>query len=257
MAEETLHGTTLHYVQRGAGTPLALLHGFPLDQRVWADQVDRLSSMCRVITPDLRGFGKSTAGGPFSIESLADDIHELLRRIGALPCVLGGLSMGGYAALALAKKYPTDLRGLILIDTRAAADTPEGRRGRDAMIELARTEGAAAVADQMFPKMAAPGARCGPRLRGIMEQCPAQTIQYALAAMRDRADYSDFLPSISVKTLLIFGAQDQITPAQIGQTMQQAIPNAMLTVIADAGHMSSMEQPEHVNSAIAGFLREL
>lgn len=257
MAQEMVHGTTLHYVERGEGMPLALLHGFPLDQRIWAEQLDRLGSTCRVITPDLRGFGKSSGGGAFSIESLADDVHELLRQINALPAVLGGLSMGGYVALAFAKKYLSDLRGLILIDTRAAADTPEGRKGRDAMIELARTEGATAVAEQMFPKMAAPGARCGPRLRSIMEQCPPQTIQHALAAMRDRHDYTDLLPSISVKTLLIFGSQDQITPAQIGQTLRQAIPHSTLRVIADAGHMAPMEQPEHVNSAIAGFLREL
>jgi 3-oxoadipate enol-lactonase len=257
MAQETLHGTTFHYTQRGEGVPLVLLHGFPLDQRIWADQLERLGSMCRLILPDLRGFGQSIGGGSFTIESLADDVHELLRRIDALPCILGGLSMGGYVTFAFAQKYPADLRALILIDTRAAADTPQARQGRDGMTELARTAGAAAVAEQMLPRMAAPNAPCAARLRSIMEECPAQTIQYACAAMRDRQDYTDLLPRISAKTLLIFGAQDQITPAEIGQSLRQTIPKSTLRVIAGAGHMAPMEQPDHVNSAIARFLRDL
>jgi pimeloyl-ACP methyl ester carboxylesterase len=257
MATETLNGATLHYVQRGEGLPLALLHGFPLDQRVWADQFDGLAPICRVIAPDLRGFGKSTGGGGFTIESLAQDVHELLRRIDALPCVLCGLSMGGYAALAFAQKYPADLRGLILIDTRAAGDTPQGREARNAMIELAATKGSAAVAQQMLPKMLAPGAHSADRLRAIMEDCPAQTIQYACAAMRDRQDYTSLLPSISVKTLLIFGSLDQITPAQTGEALRQAIPHATLEIIADSGHTSPMEKPDQVTAAMARFVRDL
>jgi pimeloyl-ACP methyl ester carboxylesterase len=257
MPQETIHATSLHFAQRGEGLPVVLLHGFPLDHRVWSDQFDRLSSMCRVICPDLRGFGKSAGGGSFSIESLAEDIHELLRRIDALPCVLGGLSMGGYVSFAFAKKYAADLNGLILIDTRAAADTHEGRQARDAMIELARTRGSAAVAEQMLPKMLAPGAQVAERLRAIMKDCPAQTIQYACAAMRDRQDYTSLLPSIAVRTLLIFGELDQIIPAQTGQMLGQLIPNSRLDVIAGAGHTSPMEKPDHVSSAIAGFLRDL
>src|SRR5437870_4244544 len=134
---------TLHYDQAGRGLPLALLHGFPLDSRVWAKQRAALADQCRVITPDLRGFGKSTSDQPFSIESQADDVHAWLKQIGALPGVLGGLSMGGYVALACAKKYPADLRGLILIDTKADADTPDGKQAREKMIDLVRQKGSA------------------------------------------------------------------------------------------------------------------
>ena len=121
--------------------PLVLLHGFPLDLRMWEGQRGDLTSVARVITPDLRGFGKSQPPAPFTMESQADDVHALLTEIGALPCVLAGLSMGGYIALNYARKCPQDLRALILVDTRAEADTPQGKENRQKMIELARTAG--------------------------------------------------------------------------------------------------------------------
>src|SRR5688500_1730217 len=147
----------LPYTDKGKGRPLVLLHGFPLDRRMWDAQVERLSGHYRVIAPDLRGFGQSRRSDPFTIESLADDLHLFLEQLGALPCVLAGLSMGGYVSLAHAAKYPADLRGLILIDTKADADTDEGKKGRAKMIELVKKSGAKAVADQMEPKMLAPG----------------------------------------------------------------------------------------------------
>src|SRR5439155_22981708 len=116
----------------------------------------------------------SKSNDAFTIESLADDVHVFLREIGALPCVLGGLSMGGYSALAYAKKYPSDLRALVLIDTKAEADTPEGKQGREKMIQLVREKGSHAVAEQMMPKMLAPDAATtrpgvASDLRAIME----------------------------------------------------------------------------------------
>src|SRR4051812_25394164 len=98
MPTQNVNGTTLSYSERGAGPALALVHGFPLDSRIWEAQLNELSNRFRVIAPDLRGFGHSRSDAPFTMESLADDVHALLEKIGALPCVLGGLSMGGYAA---------------------------------------------------------------------------------------------------------------------------------------------------------------
>src|SRR5439155_15735423 len=156
MPARTVNGAALYYEESGKGTPLVLLHGFPLDCRVWAKQRPALADRFRVITPDLRGFGQSKSSDSFSIESLADDVHELLKTIGALPCILGGLSMGGYVTLAFAKRYPTDLRGLVLIDTKAEGDTADGKAAREKMIQLAREKGSKAVAEQMMPKMLAP-----------------------------------------------------------------------------------------------------
>jgi pimeloyl-ACP methyl ester carboxylesterase len=262
MPEKSVNGTTLFYEERGAGLPVVLMHGFPLDGRIWSGQLDALSKQYRVIVPDLRGFGKSKSNTPFTIKSLAEDICALLRSIDATPCVLGGLSMGGYVALAFIKEYQSDLRGLMLIDTRAEGDTAEGKAGRQKMIDLARTSGSRAVADQMMPKMLAqspakdqPGV--AQQLQQIMEACPPLTIEHALAAMRDREDYTAFLPSISVPTLIVVGEDDAITPPKLAEAMNQQIPRSSRVVIPGAGHMSPMEKPADVTRAMQAFLQSL
>lgn len=262
MPSQNVNGTTLAYTERGSGLPVVLLHGFPLDQRIWTAQVDELSRQYRVIALDQHGFGQSPSTDPFTMESLADDVHALLSQIGGIPFVLGGLSMGGYVALAYAKKYPADLHGLMLIDTRAEADTAEGKQNRQKMIELARSKGSPAVADEMMPKMlAADTAAHRPQLaeqvRQIMEACPPLTIEHALEAMRDRPDYTSSLASIPVPTLILVGEADAITPPAMAEAMNKRIPRSTLTIIRGAGHLSSMEQPEQVSQAMRQYLSGL
>jgi pimeloyl-ACP methyl ester carboxylesterase len=262
---QSVNGTNLSYQERGAGARnVVLLHGFPLDGRMWDAQLAALGDGGgnRVVAPDLRGFGRSKSEAPFTIESLADDIHALLAAVGALPVVLVGLSMGGYVALAYAKKYPADLRGLVLVDTKAEADTEEGKAGRQKMIDLARREGSKAVAEQMLPKMLAKDAveqrpQQAQALRAIMEACPPRTIEHALAAMRDRPDRSGELSSIKVPTLIIVGESDAITPPAVAESMAKKVPGAQLVTVRGAGHMSPMEQPEQVNRALKAFLERL
>ena len=263
MPARTVNGASIHYEESGQGTPpVVLLHGFPLDSRVWKAQREALADRHRVIMPDLRGFGRSASDDPFTMESIADDVHALLEDLGALPCVLGGLSMGGYVALAYAKKYPADLAGLLLIDTRAEADTPEGREGRQKMIDLVRQKGPSAVAEGMMSKMLAPDrAASSPalarELRTIMEAQPPRTIENALAAMRDRPDFRDDLPSIPVQTLILVGDADAITPPAVAEALNKGIPKSKLITIPGAGHMTPMEQPEQVNRAIRDFVSKL
>jgi len=263
---QAVSGTTFSYDDRGGagnGVPVALLHGFPLDARMWEAQLQALSDAgYHAIAPDLRGFGQSKSDSAFTIESLADDAHALLGAIRAIPCVLVGLSMGGYVALAYVKKYPADLRALVLIDTKAEADTTDGKAARDKMIDLVRKDGAKAVADQMMPRMLAKDAaaqrpQAAQALRRIMENCPPKTIEHALAAMRDRPDRSGELASTKVPTLVIVGESDAITPPDVAETMARRIPSAHLVTIRGAGHMSPMEQPEQVNRALKAFLQSL
>jgi pimeloyl-ACP methyl ester carboxylesterase len=257
MPERDIDGAKFYYTEQGSAAggqgaakpPLVLVHGFPLDSRMWEAQVAALAPARRVVAPDLRGVGRSRTDEPFTIESQGDSLRALL----------AGLSMGGYVALAYAKKYPGDLRGLILVDTKAEADTAEGKQARDKMIDLARKEGSKAVADQMMPKMLAKDAaeqrpQAASALRRIMESCPPATIANALAAMRDRPDRSGELSSINVPTLVLVGDGDAITPPDVAESMAQKIPGARLVVIRGAGHMSPMEQPEQVNRAMRGFL---
>jgi pimeloyl-ACP methyl ester carboxylesterase len=254
--------SSLSFTDEGQGLPLVLLHGFPLDRRMWDAQVAELSAHWRVIAPDLRGFGTSRWQAPFSIPDLAQDVHTMLTQLAALPCVLAGLSMGGYVALAFARKYHQDLRGLILVDTKAEGDTSEQREGRAKMIDLVQKQGSKAVADQMVPKLVAEDVpRMRPAVaaavRTLAEACPPKTIEYALEAMRDRPDQSPHLGSIKVPTLIIVGDADAITPVPVSQKMQQGIAGSELVVIKGSGHMSTMEQPAQVSQAMARFMRGL
>ena len=262
MPTQFVNGTNLSYNEAGKGLPVLLVHGFPLDHRIWKAQVHDLAGACRVITPDLRGFGHSISGQSFTIASLAEDLYVLLSQIHALPCVLGGLSMGGYVALAYERHYAATLRGLMLIDTRAAGDTAEGKAGRNAMIELAKAHGSSAVAEKMMAKSLAAGniesrPDVAAEARAIMESCPAQTIQHALAAMRDRADFTTTLSHIAAPTLVIVGESDAITPPAMAEEMHKSIKGSTLSVITGAGHLSPMEQPQQVSRAIKHFLHKL
>ncbi len=256
------YGQTMHYLEQGQGLPVVLLHGFPLDSRVWEPLLLRLKGNHRFIAPDLRGFGQSTGGGAFTMESAADEVHGLLEQLGALPCVLGGLSMGGYIALEFAQRCPKDLKGLMFIDTKAQADTADARQARDEMIDLVRREGAKAVADRMLPKMLGDDTiRRRPQvlrdLQAIMESCPAETIAHALAGMRDREDHTANLASIPVPALVMVGESDALIPIATAEAMRREIPHATLAVIESAGHMAPMEQPDQVASVIESFLRSI
>lgn len=252
-----IDGNLISYDERGQGKKtLVLVHGFPLDRRIWEHQVAGLSDICRVIAVDLPGFGKSTIAAPFTILSLADVLHKFLGQINALPCILGGLSMGGYIAFAYLTKYLPDLAGLLLVDTKCEADTAEGKAARLRMAEIARTRGSKAIADEMEPKMLAPDADPGVRrkLRQIMEACPPRTIETALLAMRERDDYRDKLPSVAVPALIVVGEKDVLIPQSLCNSMCHEMPACEVAVIRDAGHMAPMERPAEVTAAIWRWL---
>jgi pimeloyl-ACP methyl ester carboxylesterase len=262
MATRLIHGVDYFYSDRGSGLPVVLLHAFPVDSRIWEAQVADLSAHCHAIAPDFRGFGQSHDNHSFTIETLADDVHALLQEIDGLPCVLAGISMGGYTAMAFARKYWGDLRGLILVDTKAEADTPQQKEGRQKSVELAQAQGASAIADLMIPKLLAEDAlqaRPGQTqaLRKIIETCPVQTIVNALYALRDRPDQSEFIGSIRVPTLIVVGEKDSITPVAVAESMRSRIRGAQLEVIKGAGHLAPFEQPAQVNRAIGRFVGSL
>jgi pimeloyl-ACP methyl ester carboxylesterase len=250
----------IHFIEAGAGPALVLLHGFPLRADMWQKQVDALAKGWRVIAPDFRGFKRQSADpGPFTLERLADDVHLLAKDLRLGSFVLGGLSMGGYVALAYVRKYASTTRGLILADTQAAADTDEQRANRDRMIGIALEEGAKPIADAMLKRLipeqtAIARPQLVKQLRDMMETARPQTLAHALAAMRDRPDQTELLGQIRMPTLLIVGEHDAITPPTVMEKMAAEIPDAGFKVITGAGHMSPMEQPSQVNAAMREFL---
>jgi pimeloyl-ACP methyl ester carboxylesterase len=259
MATCRIRNTDWHYCQQGQGLPLVLVHGFPLDHRVWDQQLTGLSDCARVIAVDLKGFGKSLSTEAFTMESMADELHQLLQQIGALPCVIGGLSMGGYVALAFAEAFASDLKGFILIDSKTEADGQGAKESRQKMAELAMHGGAAPVAEQMMPKMLATSSfqekpEVVQTLRRIMEAVPPVTIANACYAMRDRPDRTSLVSTFAFPSLVVVGEADAIIPVSMAEAIRQQMPQGQLAVIPQAGHMPSVEQPDAFNDVIRQFL---
>src|SRR5262245_6207303 len=198
----------LHVVERGQGKPLLLVHGYPLDHSMWRGQLDELADACRVIAPDLRGFGASDAtAGTVTMEQMADDLAGLLDALQVRePIVFCGLSMGGYVAWQFARKHRSRLAGLILCDTRAAADAPEAAAGRRKTAERVLTEGPGFVAETLLPKLFAPAtfARQPPIVeatRQVILRTKREGIAAALHGMADRPDVRLTLSGIDVPAL--------------------------------------------------------
>ncbi len=261
MPKVTIQGVNLAYEASGpadsTAPALVLVHGFPLDSRVWDGVSELTSKRWRTIRPDLRGFGQSrdATDTPFSIQSLAEDLHAMLRQLQALPAVVAGLSMGGYVALAFARLFPEDVAGLALVDTRASADDEAGRRKRDESAALVEREGVAPLVDQMHPNLLAEVTKrdrpeVARRLREIMLSCPAWAVRQASLAMRDRPDQRDLLPRLEMPAAVIVGEEDKITPPEVAREMASALSAATLTEIAGAGHLAPMEQPAAVAEAL-------
>jgi pimeloyl-ACP methyl ester carboxylesterase len=170
--------------------------------------------------------------------------------------------MGGYVALAFARKYGQRLRGLILADTRAEADNAEGKANREKMIAFAESHTPGDVLEQMLGKLvnAETLSRRPEVLQEIRAIAAAQStssIVEALQAMRDRPDASPFLATINVPALVIVGKDDALTPPGMAQSLAAGIKGARLEVIPGAGHLSNLEQPELFNRAVDSFLKTL
>jgi YbgC/YbaW family acyl-CoA thioester hydrolase len=259
----TVNGVTLAVEVRGDGPAVLFIHGYPFDHTIWTHQVSALDGWCR-IAPDLRGMGQSDAPDlGYSMETYAADMAELLDLLGARQVVLVGLSMGGYVAFEFLRRWRSRVRGLVLIDTRAEPDSPEGRMARDAAAATARDHGAGAIAQSMLPKVLGASTLAGApgtveRVRAMMAATPVAGIVGALGAMRDRPDSAPLLPELaSLPTLVIVGDEDEVTPPAQARAMAEAIPGASLVVIRSAGHLPPVERPAETTDALLAFLAAL
>jgi 3-oxoadipate enol-lactonase len=221
----------------------------------------------RVIAPDTRGFrgpdGPSAERpGEPTMEELAIDVEHVLDALGVSEAVIGGLSMGGYIALALFRRAPARFRALVLADSRATADTEQAKAGRRKMQALADAGGAAAIADDMLPKLLGDTTkRERPELerhvRALIEANSPEAIRGALAAMMTRQDSRPMLGAIACPALVVVGEEDTLTPPPDSEAMHAAIDGSTLVRIPRAGHLSNLEQPDAFNTALVRFLKDL
>jgi pimeloyl-ACP methyl ester carboxylesterase len=260
--ETNLNGIRVRFEDVGAGPAVLLLHAFPLSGAMWRRQVERLRDRYRVIAPDLRGFGGSDAPpGTYTMDQQADDVAALLDHLGVARAAVVGLSMGGYIAFAFWRRHADKVAALVLADTRAGADSEEGRAGREANARLAEEQGSAAIADKLIPGLIAPAAPQALRdeLRALIVANSPDGIAGALRGMAARPDSTPSLPRITVPTLAVVGEIDTLTPPVEAVRINRGVagrPSAVVEIPA-VGHLSAMEAPDAFTSAVEEFLGKL
>lgn len=258
----------LHAVDQGKGVPLLLVHGFPLDHTMWRYQAEAFHTNYRVIAPDLRGFGQSyvepiAAKTGVPMADYADDLAVLLENLRVVePVILCGFSMGGYVAWQFLERYRSRVKALIMCDTKSAADTPQARETRFKMAESVEGWGSAHVATLMVSKLFAAStlnknAKIVEEVQDVIARTDPVAIAAAQRGMAHRGDKTALLPNIDLPALYIVGKDDQISPPAEVRAMADATPGARYVEIADAAHMSPMENPRAVNRAIASFVDAL
>lgn len=261
-------GRRMSWLQAGQGRPVILVHGFPLGAEMWRPQLEAVPNGWMVIAPDLPGFGESVpdparpdaAAPATSMDDYADAVLAVMRQLNIEQAVIGGLSMGGYVTFAIHRKAAQRFSAMLLADTRAEADTPEGRAGRDKMQTAVRAEGPQAAADAMMAKLI--GARASEParvavVRDIILRNPSDGIVAALEGLKTRPDSTPQLANITCPTLVIVGDQDELTPVPLSEAIARQVRHSELVLIPGAAHLSNLEQPQAFNRALWTFLDRL
>jgi len=255
-----LNGINIEYRDEGAGLPVIFLHAFPLNQTMWDDQVAALRNHCRAVTLDLRGFGRSDAPqGPYQMDQMAADVRALMTVLDLDKAVLVGLSMGGYIALALYRNYPETFRALVLAGTRASGDTHEARARRLKSAERAELDGSKAIARDMVPLLLGRSTlenrpSVVERVHAMIRANSPQGIAGAQRGMAERRDSTYLLAGIDFPVLIVVGSEDTLTPVAEGESLRNGIPGARKCVIAGAGHLANLEQPDEFNTTLREFI---
>ncbi len=247
---------------RHAAITVVLIHGFPHDRWLWSAQTAAHATAfpdVRLLVPDLPGFGRSTPLPEPGMDAYADAIASMLDAAGVEQAVIGGLSMGGYVAFALWRRHAARVRALLLLDTKAAADTEPARLKRRELMASVGQEGVGpAVPTFLQQQLGVTTRATQPQLveqvEVMLRRAPASGVIGAAQAMLTRIDSTSTLETITVPTLVVVGDEDTVTPMADSLVLSSSVAGSRLVTIPDAGHLAPLEQPSVVNAAIAEFL---
>lgn len=240
------------------GPALLLVHGFPLDHRIWTSQIGKLPFSLRLFAPDLRGCGKSPLPpGPSGIDDYARDLLDLMSDRKVERFYVAGHSMGGYIVFSMLRQAASRILGAALVSSRALPDTEEGRRTRETVAARAEKEGPGFLADSMPPKAVGddPPAGVLDTLGTIIRQAPAAGVAAAARAMARRVDSTPGLARIACPTVVLAGRQDKIVPPAESEAMARGIPGARLLWCERSGHVPMLEEPDLVTRELGALVR--
>lgn len=248
--KEKLFSVEMAYERHGKGSPLVLIHGFPLDRSIWNETAKLLENDFDLILPDLRGFGESaTVDVPYGMNEIADDIAQLLGKLGIQKAFLAGHSMGGYVALAFAKKYPDQVSGLALVSSQVLADPPDRKEGRYKTAADVEQKGVGVVAAAMTDKLSS-NQNIRDIVRPLIERQSKSGVMGALKAMAEREDSTALLSTFEFPVVLIHGDADELISIDRAREVKAAFPNAHLKELPGVGHMPMMEAPQKTAEAL-------
>lgn len=254
----------LSYDDVGEGSiPVIFLHGFPFDKTMWELQLEFLKFTYRLISCDIRGFGKSTDEyTPLSIDLFGDDLIKFMDKLKIEKAIVCGLSMGGYIALNALKRFPGRFEALVLCDTQCIADTAEGKAKRYKVIEDIKTNGVAKFKEGFIKSVFHVDSPTNKKeivdqLRDVVFANSQNIITQGLTALAERSETCSSLDEISIPTLIICGREDAVTPLAQSESMNAAIKGSKLQVIENAGHVSNLEQPHEFAQYLSEFLAGL
>jgi pimeloyl-ACP methyl ester carboxylesterase len=249
-------GARIYYQIQGEGEPILLVHGYPLNGGLFRENVQALAEQYRVITVDLRGFGRSEAPNDQAVIPVyATDVLNVMEELGVEQAIIGGMSMGGPTILEMYQRAPERFTGMILIDTIAASASPAEKGLWRGVADLAQQNGVEALVPFLMKDMLSGDARMKrPELveyyGNLMTQASLDAALGGANALATRPDYTDLLPQIEVPTLILVGLEDTVYPYEVSQMMQQAIPNAELVIIPGVAHGAIIEGAQAANQAI-------
>lgn len=250
MQNININGIDLAYERRGKGTPLVLLHGYPIDHHAWDFLAPKLEDTFDLILPDLRGFGKSTTlDSQQTLDDFASDIAGLLDHLGIEKAAVAGHSMGGYVALAFAKLHPGRIRGLGLISTQTLADPPDRKEGRYKSAAEVAEKGIGGVVETMTPKFT-PDEKLQGSAREMMERQKPTGFIGALKAMAERMDTSALLASLTIPVVIVHGDADALIPVDRAREAKSAVPHAHFVELKGVGHLPMMEAVDETAEAL-------
>ena len=260
MPKTRINNIDITYDDTGSGPAVVLIHGYPFNRSMWAEQVSALADSYRVVTLDLRGHGESESStGASTMKLMAQDVASLMDELRIDRAVIGGLSMGGYVTLAFYQLFAERVEKLLLADTRAQADTEEAKATRADQVQQIQADGMTGIVNGMLPKLLSPETvskqpEIVKRVRDMMMHTSPEGAIGALRGMAEREDQTERLSQINVPALIVVGKEDPITPVADSQKMHERIAGSQLVVIENASHVSNIEQSEQFNRALREFL---
>lgn len=259
-----LNNFQLSYDDIGEGIiPIIFLHGYPFDKTMWQSQIDFLKSSYRLIPCDIRGFGKSKDEiSSLSIDLFGEDLISFMDKLNIDKAIICGLSMGGFIALNVVERYPNRFEALILCDTQCIADTIGLKEERYKIIDEIKVDGAANFNEKFIKSVFHKDSITNKmelveQLKKVVFSNSTHIIQQGLVALAERSATCSTLNEIKIPTLIICGREDNVTPLEQSQFMNENIRGSILHIIDKAGHVSNLEQPNEFNKHLLNFLTTL